>query len=180
MVTLHRSQWLSVSLYIIIFVFVIGCVSKTSLSPDIAKESSLYGNLSRSQALEIVRTKARIGGSDADYGSLGLDMDGFSYQKTTKKTITEPLRKHKGGKPIKRTSKSTRTTSVPWEAISKMTPQMLESEAFGQSFRLKVGFTVNTVKYSARVKEDRTLDLKARSYEDLVDLVAAIKLLSGR
>jgi len=168
MVTLHRGQWLSVFLFTMILMFVAGCVSKTSLSLDIAHESSFYGNMNRSQALEIVRTKARIGGSDADYGSLGLDMDGFSYQKTTKKTKSK-----------KRTSKSTRTTSVPWEAVSKMTPQMLESDAFGQSFRLKVGFTVNTVKYSARVKEDRTLNLQARSYEDLVDLVAAIKLLSG-
>ena len=90
------------------------CSTVTPFDMSVANESQLYGALDKASAVEIMKTKVRVSGEDADARTYAVDEHGFSYQKTTKKTRTE-WKKGKS-KEIKSTHVSTK--NVPWNAIT--------------------------------------------------------------
>jgi len=155
---------------------VAGCSTITPYSADLAKESPQFGTITKADAASIIKSQASVSGEIADYGSFIVDEEGFSFKKTTEEEETE----WKKGKPV--TTKSTVTTSqnVSWSSITEMAPYMEEYKAPFHHIRYRVRLDYNTitVKDSSRVKEREEIVLNCKTYETLVDVMAALKTLT--
>ncbi len=154
-----------------------GCSTITPYTADIAKESPQFGSLTKAEAAQIIKKQADVSGETADYGSFIVDEEGFSFKKTTEEEKTE----WKDGKPVSRKYTSWIERNVPWDAITKMTPYMEEYKAPFHHIRYRVGldYQITTVKFSSRTKESEEIILNCKTYESLVDVTAALKVLTG-
>ena len=88
--------------------------------------------------------------------------------------------KGKKSKEVVSTEKLTR--NVPWSAIAEIAPY---EEEYGPPFRhiryrVRMEYSITTVKYSSRVKERETMILNCPTRQDLADVVASLKVLTGR
>ena len=155
----------------------IGCSTITSYSPDIASESPVYGTMTKDEAVDIVKKKGRVSGDVADYRSFLTDENGFSYIKTTEKTET----KWKKGKPVGETKKTnTLTHNVPWNAVTDIDPYLQQYDfLLGDAYRMRLRFNMAEGRYGQRSRTTENFDMSCKTYEDLVDLTAAIRLLTG-
>jgi hypothetical protein len=171
----YRYQCFFALTILLIVILLTGCATRTHYSLDIAKESSHYKGMTKAQAVGIIKANASVSGEYADYRSFIIDETGFSYKKTTKGTRTEWVDK----KAIKKQYTNTLTRNVPWSAVYTMTPFLQQSDVFGDGYIVWVGFKVTEVKYYTRRKVNTDIELKAKSYKDLTDIVAALKLLTG-
>ena len=155
---------------------VAGCSTVTPYSTDISKESPQFGVLAKPDAAEIIKSQTSVSGETADYGSFIVDDDGFSFEKTTEEEKTE----WKGNKPV--TTKYTVTSSqnVSWKSIKEIVPYMEEYKApFHQiRYRVRLDYDTISVKNSCRVKEQENIILNCKTYEKLVEVVAALKTLT--
>lgn len=158
-----------------LMVLLAGCATRTPYSLDIARESKLYGKMTKAQAVTVVKDLASVSGEYADYRSFLLDEKGFSYTKTTKGTRTE----WEGKKPVKKEYTHTLTRNVPWSAISKIQPLFQQHDVFGDQYIVRLDFKVMQVDHSTRREVRADLELMAKSYADLTDLTAALKVLAG-
>jgi hypothetical protein len=153
-----------------------GCSTVTPYSADIAKESSQFGVITKPDAAQIIKSQTSVSGETADYGSFIVDDEGFSFEKTTEEEKTE----WKGNKPV--TTKYTVTSSqnVSWKSIKEIVPYMEEYKApFHQiRYRVRLDYDTISVKNSCRVKEQENIILNCKTYEKLVDVVAALKTLT--
>ena len=155
-----------------------GCSTIKPYDAEFAKESRLFGTVTKPDAVGVVKAKASVSGEIADYRSFLVDEEGFSYTKTTEKKETEW--KGKKSKEVVSTEKLTR--NVPWSAITEIAPY---EEEYGPPFRhiryrVRMEYSVTTVKYSSRVKERETMVLNCPTRQDLADVVAALKVLTGQ
>jgi len=153
-----------------------GCSTVTPYSLDVAKESSQFGMLNKPDAAHIIKNRTSVSGETADYRSFLVDDEGFSYTKTTEETKTE----WENGKSKERKFTNTLTRNVPWSAITDIKPYMEEYKApfHHIRYRVELNFNIVTVKYGSRMKEREDFVLNCKSYEDLVDVVAALKTLT--
>jgi hypothetical protein len=153
-----------------------GCSTVTPYSADIAKESPQFGKITKADAASVIKSQASVSGEIADYGSFIVDEEGFSFKKTTEEEKTE----WKGGKPV--TSKYTITTTqnVSWSSIAEIAPYMEEYKApfHHIRYRARLDYNTITVKDSSRVKEKEDIVLNCKTYEALVDVMAALKTLT--
>lgn len=154
-----------------------GCSTVTPFSPEIAKESPQFGALTKADAAHIIKSQASVSGEIADYGSFLIDEEGFSFTKTTEEETTE----WKKDKPVKFKSTSTITHNVPWTSLTGMTPYMEEYEApfHHVRHRVRLDFSTITVEYSSRIRENADIVLNCKTYEALVEVMAALKTLTG-
>ncbi len=155
-----------------------GCSTVTPYSKDIAKESPRFGALTRAEAAQIIRSQADVSGEIADYGSFVVDEEGFSFRKTTEEEKTE----WKGKKPTTRKWTSTTTRNIPWDAITEISPYMEEYKApfHHIRYRIELDFETIALENGSRVREREDLVLNCRSYQALVDVTAALKVLTRR
>jgi hypothetical protein len=176
---LWKSEFLSLSPIaeaVLIFFLLAGCSTITAYSKEIARESPRFGTLTKMDAVAILKLHASVSGEIADYGSFVVDEEGFIFKKTTEEVKTEW--KHK--KPVKVKSTSWVAWDVPWNAINEITPYMEEYQApFPHiRYRVRLDYSINTVKYSSRVKEGADIVFDCQTYEALVDVTAALKTLT--
>ena len=158
--------------------FLVACSTITPYTLDLAEESQRFGTLSPAEAVDIVKTKTRISGEVADYRSFLVDEEGFSYTKTSKKTRTD----WKKGKAIRKNVTHTETRHVPWKAVAEIEPYYEEYKVrlFGSAYRVRLRFSVTTVRYSQRVKEQETFAMSCKTREDLADVMAALRKLTDK
>ncbi len=175
MKTVGRNRWLFYLIVLILVVFQAACSARTPYSLDIAKESSHYSGMTKAQAVDIIESKARVSGEYADYRSFIVDDKGFSYIKTTKKKKTE----WQGKKSVQKEYTNTLTRNVPWSAVRQILPFFQHNDVFGDDYIAWLSFKVTKVEYSSRREVNADFELKAKSYEDLTDIVAALKVLTG-
>jgi hypothetical protein len=152
-----------------------GCVTVTPLTPDIAKESAFYGKLTPASAVELIRAKTSVSGEYADYNTFLLDEKGFSYAKTRRETRT----KFVDGKPIKTDYTLTNTRNVPWGAVNGILPFLGKSQ-LGESYIVQLDFDVMTIQYARRVSSRLKIELRCRNYQNMTDVVAALRLLTKK
>jgi hypothetical protein len=154
-----------------------GCSTITPYTKDIAKESPQFATLTKADAVQIIKSQTGVSGETADYGSFILDEEGFSFKKTTEEEKTE----WKDGKPVSRKYTSWIERNVPWDAIKELTPYMEEYKApfHHIRYRVRLDYQITTVKFSSRTKENEELVLNCKTYESLVDVTAALKMLTG-
>ena len=158
--------------------FLTGCSTVTPYTMDVAKRSALFGKLTPQQAADVIRAKASIGGSDADSGTFVADQEGFSYTKTTQETKTE----WQGRKPVEKKYTSTLTRNIPWNAIASLEAfrEEYEIKLLGTFHRVHVTFDTIAVVDSKRVRERHDLTFTCRTSDDLADVLAALRVLTGR
>ncbi len=154
-----------------------GCSTITPYSKDIAKESSRFGALTKSEAAGIVKSHADVSGEIADYGSFLVDEEGFSFKKTTEEEKTE----WKGNEPNTFKVTSWVTRNVPWTAITEITPYMEEYKApfHHIRYRVRLDYSTSSLTGAGRVRESEDIVLNCKTYEVLVDVTAALKTLTG-
>ncbi|MBU0677103.1 MAG: hypothetical protein KJ626_03225 [Verrucomicrobia bacterium] len=150
------------------------CSTVTPYTLDIAADSTYAGKLSAAEAVSIVK-KARVSGEDADARSFVVDEEGFSYVKTSEETRTE----WKDKKPVEKKSTLTLTRNVPWGAVTRLSPYLQQYKAvLPDAYRLELEFSTKTVKNSSRVSEKHDISIYCKNYDELVDLVAALRVLT--
>ena len=154
-----------------------GCSTVTPYNLQLAEQSPQFGQITPAGAVEILKTKMSVSGEIADYRTFLVDEEGFSYQKTTEKTETE----WKKNKPVETKSTETLSRDVPWSAITEIMPyhEKYDIGFLGEAFRVRLDFNMTTVKYGSRTKEKEQVELTCKSLEDLADVVAALRVLTG-
>lgn len=155
-----------------------GCSTVTPLGPDVARESPRFGQIGPPDAVQILKTKMHVSGEIADYRTFLVDEQGFSYQKTTEETKTE----WKKGKPVEMKSTHTASWDIPWGAVTGLTPyeEQYKIKMFGTAFRVRVDYNITTAKYGSRSRERETVEMTCKTREDLADVVAALRVLTGK
>ena len=155
----------------------VGCSTVTPYNLQLAEQSAQFGKITPADAVQILKTKMWVSGEIADYRTFIFDEEGFSYQKTTEETETE----WKKGKPVETKHTLTMTYNVPWSAITEIMPYREEYKIgiFGEAFRARLDYSMTTVKYGARTKETEHVELTCKTQEDLADVVAALRALTG-
>ena len=153
-----------------------GCSTITPYTADLAKESPQFGKISKTDAVDIIKSQTSVSGEIADYGSFIVDEEGFSFKKTTEEEKTE----WKDRKPVTRKSTITTTQNVSWNSITDMAPYMEEYKAPFHHIRYRVRLDYNTitVKDSSRVREKEDVVLNCKTEDALADVVAALKTLT--
>lgn len=154
------------------------CSTVTPYTPDLAKQSGLFGHLTPEQAAKVVAAKVRVSGEDADSGTFLTDKEGFSYTKTTKTTKT----KWKHGKPVETEITTTTNRNVPWSAVVGLDAyrEAYQWAFLGTFHRARIMFDVVAVEDARRVRERHELRFTCRKAEDLADVLAALSVLRGK
>lgn len=174
---IHFKQSALLMVSFLIAGLMVSCSTITPYTLDLAKESPHYGKLSSAEAVNIVKTKVRISGEDADSRSFVVDEDGFSYKKTTETTKTE----WKNKKPVEIKSTQTITRHVPWSAVTEITPYLEQYKTLLPDwYRLELEFNITTVEYSRRTTVKHTIRMSCKNYEDLATVVAAMRILTDK
>lgn len=152
-----------------------GCSTITTYPLDIASESPVSGTMTEAEAVQIIKTRVRVSGEIADYRSFLVDERGFSYTKTSEKTKTE----WKKDKPNRVKSTHTLTRNVPWNAVVDLDPYLEQYDmVLGDAYRVRMRFNITEVQYGQRTRSKETFEMSCKCYEDLVDVVAALRFLT--
>jgi hypothetical protein len=161
---------------VLIALLLAGCSTVTPYSKEIAKESPRFGTLTKADAAGIIKSQADVSGEIADYGSFIADEEGFSFKKTSEEEKTE----WKGNKPVTSKYTSWIERDVPWSSITEISPYMEEYKVpfHHIRYRVRLDYNITTVKNSSRTKERADIVLNCKTYQALVDITAALKMLT--
>ena len=163
-------------LMVVAVLILAGCSTVTPYNLQLAEQSAQFGKITPADAVQILKSKMRVSGEIADYGTFVFDEEGFSYKKTTEETETE----WKKRKPVETKSTVTTTYNVPWSAITDIMPygEKYDIGFLGEAFRVRLDYSMTTVKSGTRTKEKEQVELTCKSLEDLADVVAALRVLT--
>ena len=152
-----------------------GCSTVTPYSLDLVAERVASGRLTKETALSIMRAKAKAERDYADADGFALDEEGFSAVKTTHSTET----KWRDGKTVEVKVTNTSTRNVPWGAIADIYPYRRQYQyLLGDSYKVRIEYLSTTVDHGGRTDHTRYMEFNCKTYEDLLDVVAALRVLS--
>lgn len=175
-------------LLILIVLFISACSTITPYQLDIANESKSYKTLSKVDAVNLIKElmsqsfregKARISTRYADSGYFYIDDEGFSFQKTTKgeRTVWKDFKT-----PVKQKYTNVATYNVPWKSITEIKPYLETYDAaiLGEAYRVTIDFQTSRIMGSARMPEGHEFGFNCDNYQVLIDLTAALRVLTGK
>ncbi|MBW7907855.1 MAG: hypothetical protein H3C50_02910 [Kiritimatiellae bacterium] len=155
---------------------VVGCSTVTPIPGDAAMRSPRFGQMTKADAVGVMRAQARPASGMTDYGSFAMDEEGFSFKRTTQNTRSE----YRDGRNVTVTQTVWITRNVPWNSISRTTAYFRDYEfLFTDEYRVNLTYEMTDFDGKRRVKADEEFDFVCRTEPDVIDVLAAIKALQG-
>ncbi len=152
------------------------CSTVTPYTGAVAERSPYYGNLSKADAVNVIRSQARPASGMTDYGSFALDEEGFSFKRTTNTTKTE----YRDGRSVQVTSTVWMVRSVPWTAITRTSAYFRDYQyVFTDEYIIELRYNHRDFDGSQRIAREEEFRFECKTESDLVDTMAAIKTLTG-
>ena len=150
------------------------CSTVTPYSGDISDERLAAQAMTPAEAVAVIQSKVKVPGDYADYDGFALDDQGFSTVKTSERTET----KWKDGKAIKVNVTSTRTRNVSWSSIEITTSYLRQySMIFKDAHVVHMSYNISSAKNGQRRRNQEDIEFSCSSYEDLIEVIAAVRTL---
>ncbi len=165
---INRDHLFPLLLFIFTGLFFNACATATHFPPEIAKDV----RLTPTQAVAVIKKEARASGTDADYGSFGLDTRGFSFTKTVKKTRKRKASGITGNVEYQ----EIQVHRAPWQSVFRIDPYLKET-FIGDLYGVELKFI--SIKTVSGLQEEisTNLDLFCDDYEEMTRIVAALQTL---
>ena len=153
-----------------------GCSTVTPIPGDAAVRSPRFGQMSKADAVNVLRSQSRPASGMTDSGSFALDEQGFSFKRTTQDTRTE----YRNGRSVTITQTVWITRNVPWNSLSRTTAYFRDYEfLFTDEYRVNLTYQMTDFDGKRRVTAEEEFDFVCRTEPDAIDVLAAIKTLRG-